>query len=144
MARWSHHDGGPQWRPPGRRGGQIQGNVIATAGTSGTGQIGARGMTRPRRAGTAIDPKVNTRSRSARTRAFARGVALRVESTPFGVLWSRLLEIEFVDRSVALAAKLFVSFFPLLIVAAAVARLGVHDALVAVVMGPPRGQRSCA
>ena len=36
-----------------------------------------------------------------------------------GRFWSRLLEIEFVDRSVALAAKAFVSFFPLLIVAAA-------------------------
>src|SRR5664279_3836158 len=37
-------------------------------------------------------------------------------------------------RSVALAAKLFVSLFPLLIVAAAVARAGVHQAIVAVVM----------
>ena len=58
----------------------------------------------------------------------------RLELTPIGVLWSRLLEVEFVDRSVALAAKLFVSFFPLLIVAAAVARAGVHQAIVAVVM----------
>ena len=34
-------------------------------------------------------------------------------------VWERLLEIEFVDRSVALAAKAFVSFFPLVIVVAA-------------------------
>jgi membrane protein len=34
-------------------------------------------------------------------------------------VWERMLEIEFVDRSVALAGKLFVSFFPLVIVVAA-------------------------
>ena len=33
--------------------------------------------------------------------------------------WDRMLEIEFVDRSVALAGKAFVSFFPLVIVVAA-------------------------
>ncbi len=36
-------------------------------------------------------------------------------------VWERLLEIEFVDRSVALAAKAFVSFFPVVIVVAALA-----------------------
>ncbi len=36
-----------------------------------------------------------------------------------GRLWSRLLEVEFVDRAVALAAKAFVCFFPLLIIVAA-------------------------
>jgi membrane protein len=34
-------------------------------------------------------------------------------------VWERMLEIEFVDRSIALAAKAFVSFFPLVIVVAA-------------------------
>jgi membrane protein len=34
-------------------------------------------------------------------------------------VWERLLEVEFVDRSVALAGKAFVSFFPLVIVIAA-------------------------
>jgi len=34
-------------------------------------------------------------------------------------VWERMLEIEFVDRSVALAGKAFVSFFPLVIVVAA-------------------------
>ena len=34
-------------------------------------------------------------------------------------VWGRMLEIEFVDRSVALAGKAFVSFFPLVIVVAA-------------------------
>jgi membrane protein len=37
-----------------------------------------------------------------------------------GRFWARLLEVEFVDRAVALAAKAVVSFFPLLIVVAAV------------------------
>jgi membrane protein len=34
-------------------------------------------------------------------------------------IWQRMLEIEFIDRSVALAGKAFVSFFPLVIVIAA-------------------------
>jgi membrane protein len=34
-------------------------------------------------------------------------------------VWDRMLEIEFVDRSIALAGKAFVSFFPLVIVVAA-------------------------
>ena len=81
-----------------------------------------------------VHPKDATESKTAHARAVARGFAQRLGSTPIGVLWSRLFEVEFVDRSVALAAKLFVSFFPLLIVAAAVARAGVHQAIVAVVM----------
>jgi len=57
-----------------------------------------------------------------------------LESTAVGGLWSRLLEVEFVDRSVALAAKLFVSFFPLLVVAAALMRDGIRQRIVAAVM----------
>lgn len=63
---------------------------------------------------------------AARARSRVRDLAVRLESTPLGVLWSRLLEIEFVDRSVALAAKLFVTLFPLLIVAASLAPDGVR------------------
>ena len=54
-----------------------------------------------------------------RARRAALGHATRLESTIVGRFWARLLEVEFVDRSVALAAKAVVSFFPLLIVAAA-------------------------
>jgi hypothetical protein len=43
----------------------------------------------------------------------------RVEQLLLWRVWERLLEIEFVDRSVALAGKAFVSFFPLVIVVAA-------------------------
>jgi membrane protein len=42
------------------------------------------------------------------------------DATVIGRTWQRLLEIEFVDRSVALAAKGFVSLFPLLVVATAI------------------------
>ena len=69
----------------------------------------------------------------------------RVERLLLWRVWERMLEIEFVDRSVALAGKAFVSFFPLVIVVAAfvperirlsivtsvTARLGIRgDALV--------------
>jgi membrane protein len=54
--------------------------------------------------------------------------ATRLESTTAGRFWARLLEVEFVDRAVALAAKAVVSFFPLLIVVAAVS--------------PPKARRS--
>ena len=44
---------------------------------------------------------------------------LWVERTLAWKIWERLLETNFVDRSVALAGKAFVSFFPLVIVVAA-------------------------
>ena len=69
----------------------------------------------------------------------------RLERLLLWRVWERMLEIEFIDRSIALAGKAFVSFFPLVIVVAAflperirssiltsvTARLGVRgDALV--------------
>ena len=50
----------------------------------------------------------------------ARFDALRrwAEDTVLWRIWERLLENEFVDRSVALGAKAFISFFPLIIVIA--------------------------
>jgi len=53
-----------------------------------------------------------------------------LETTIVGRFWSRLLEVEFVDRSVALAAKAFVSFFPLLVVFAAVSPSGARSSIV--------------
>ena len=44
--------------------------------------------------------------------------------------WERMLEIEFVDRSVALAGKAFVSFFPLVIVVAAFAPERIRSSLI--------------
>ena len=49
------------------------------------------------------------------------GLRDRLERLLFWRVWERLLEVEFVDRSVALAGKAFVSFFPLVIVVAAFA-----------------------
>ena len=43
----------------------------------------------------------------------------RLHRTLLWQVWERMLETEFVDRSVALAGKAFVSFFPLVIVVAA-------------------------
>jgi hypothetical protein len=42
-----------------------------------------------------------------------------IEGTILWRVWERLAENEFVDRSVALGAKAFVSFFPAIIVVAA-------------------------
>jgi uncharacterized BrkB/YihY/UPF0761 family membrane protein len=57
-----------------------------------------------------------------------------VEGTILWRFWERLLENEFLDRAVALAAKAFVSFFPALIVVASFApdavRESIHDAMV--------------
>lgn len=58
-------------------------------------------------------------TRTARARAAADRLSRRLEPTLLGRLWSRLLEVEFVDRAVALAAKAFVCFFPLLIIVTA-------------------------
>ena len=62
----------------------------------------------------------------------ARYDAIRdwVERTIFWRIWERLLENEFVDRSVALAAKAFVSLFPSLVVVAAFAPSSVRDSIL--------------
>ena len=62
-------------------------------------------------------------------------LAQRLESTVLGRWWSRLLELEFVDRSVALAAKAFVSFFPLLILVAAATTAEVRKEILAIIAG---------
>ena len=60
---------------------------------------------------------------SATTFAAVRGwigrTRSRLHRTLLWQVWERMLETEFVDRSVALAGKAFVSFFPLVIVVAA-------------------------
>ncbi len=44
-------------------------------------------------------------------------------------IWERMLETEFIDRSVALASKAFVSFFPLVIVVAAFAPTSIRASI---------------
>lgn len=65
----------------------------------------------------------------ARTTASVQRVRGRAERTIFWRVWERMLEIEFVDRSVALAGKGFVAFFPLIIVVAAFMPEGVRDSI---------------
>jgi membrane protein len=52
------------------------------------------------------------------------------EQTIFWRIWERMLENEFVDRSVALASKAFVSLFPLVIVVAAFAPARTRTAIL--------------
>lgn len=61
---------------------------------------------------------VSTRTWFPAARARVSRVRTRIERMLVWQVWDRMLEIEFVDRSVALAGKAFVSFFPLMIVVA--------------------------
>lgn len=65
----------------------------------------------------------------------ARVDALRgtAERTILWRVWERMLETEFVDRSVALAAKAFVSFFPVVIVVAALAPPSIRTSILTTV-----------
>jgi membrane protein len=54
----------------------------------------------------------------------------RLERLLLWRVWERMLEIEFVDRSVALAGKAFVSFFPLVIVVAAFVPEGIRSSII--------------
>ena len=57
----------------------------------------------------------------------------RLERLLLWRVWERMLEIEFVDRSVAIAGKAFVSFFPLVIVIAAFAPERVRASIIGTV-----------
>jgi membrane protein len=60
-------------------------------------------------------------SRQAVEKVRGRVQAIRgwAEQTLLWKVWDRMLETEFIDRSIALAGKAFISFFPLIIVVAA-------------------------
>ena len=55
------------------------------------------------------------------------------ERTIFWRVWERMLENEFVDRSIALGSKAFVSFFPAIIVVSAFSPTSVRASIVATV-----------
>src|SRR4249920_3508535 len=57
----------------------------------------------------------------------------RLERLLLWRVWERMLEIEFVDRSIALAGKAFVSFFPLVIVISAFVPERIHVSIVTTV-----------
>ena len=79
---------------------------------------------------------------AVRAKALARRSAERLDSTGVGDLWGRLLEMEFIDRSIALAAKLFVSFFPMLVVVAAISPALVREQMLEAMRYPFRHRRS--
>ncbi len=58
------------------------------------------------------------------------GLRARLERSFLWRVWERMLEIEFVDRSIALAGKGFVSFFPLVIVVAAFVPATIRSSIV--------------
>ena len=65
------------------------------------------------------DAKITRRSGITEMRKRIAALRTRLEGLLLWRVWERMLEIEFVDRSIALAGKAFVSFFPLVIVVAA-------------------------
>jgi uncharacterized BrkB/YihY/UPF0761 family membrane protein len=65
-----------------------------------------------------------------RVRQLVADVQHWVEQTIFWRVWERLLENEFVERSVALGAKAFVSLFPALIVVSAFLPTSVRNSMV--------------
>ena len=77
-------------------------------------------------------PSTTTRTMADRARTSAARYAQRLEVTTLGRMWSRLLEVEFVDRSIALAAKAFVSFLPLLVIVSALSPDNVRDNILTV------------
>jgi membrane protein len=75
----------------------------------------------------------STQERIAKVRTGVEAVRGRAERTLLWQVWERMLEIEFVDRGVALAGKAFVSFFPLVIVVAAFMPPGIRSSIFSTV-----------
>ena len=67
---------------------------------------------------------------SGRVWGTAQRYAEQLEPTAVGRFWSRLLEVEFVDRAVALAAKLLVCIFPLLVLVVAISPDATRQAIL--------------
>src|SRR6516225_2332943 len=71
--------------------------------------------------GIMAEPGTDRTNRHAfeKVRGRAQVIRGRAERTLLWKVWDRMLETEFIDRSIALAGKAFISFFPLIIVVAA-------------------------
>src|SRR5207253_6084506 len=70
-----------------------------------------------------------TRERTGQVMKLVAEVRAWAERTIFWRVWERMLENEFIDRGIALAAKAFVSFFPAVIVVAAFAPPAIRAAI---------------
>lgn len=66
----------------------------------------------------------------SKTQRVAHPHLQRARDGLIGQFWLRLLELEFIEKSIALAAKLFVSFFPVLIMAATLTPRAVRESIV--------------
>src|SRR4051794_4486999 len=75
----------------------------------------------------------SVKERIDQLRQRADSIVRWAEGTIIFRIWERLLENEFLDRSVALGAKAFVSFFPALIVIAAFVPSSVRSAMLSTV-----------
>jgi membrane protein len=73
---------------------------------------------------------ITSRTGSTEMRKHIAVLRTRVERLLLWRVWERMLEIEFVDRSIALAGKAFVSFFPLVIVVAAFAPARIRSSIL--------------
>src|SRR5215211_1234352 len=81
----------------------------------------------------ADDTKITRRSGITEMRKRIAVLRTRLERLLLWRVWERMLEIEFIDRSVALAGKIFVSFFPLVIVVAAFAPERIRSSILTTV-----------
>ena len=79
------------------------------------------------------DTKLTRRSGITEMHRRIAGLRTRLERLLLWRVWERMLEIEFIDRSVALAGKAFVSFFPLVIVVAAFLPEGIRSSIITAV-----------
>ena len=81
----------------------------------------------------AEDERTTDRAKTGEARQRFGGVRTWLERLLLWRVWERMLEIEFVDRSIALAGKAFVSFFPLVIVVAAFVPERVRSSIITAV-----------
>ena len=72
----------------------------------------------------------DVRSLPARARGRLDPYVERGRASILGKVWERLLEVTFVETSIALAAKAFVALFPLLVIIASVAPEAVRVAII--------------
>lgn len=72
----------------------------------------------------------DARASYASARARVEDYVERGRATVLGRIWERLLEVTFVETSIALAAKAFVALFPLLVIVASIAPEAVRLAII--------------
>src|SRR5215204_876301 len=90
----------------------------------------------------ADDTKITKRSGITEMRKRIAVLRTRLERLLLWRVWERMLEIEFIDRSVALAGKAFVSFFPLVIVVAAFMPERIRSSILTAVPARHSGRRA--